>query len=551
MNNDDSIGNIAADMEHDTTAISVPAESNIGIDKCEHYLGGSELNHSLRLRRINQKSPEAFQELASELQAVAGRWVDQIQRQKFGFTRKYLSQVLPVRDSQHHHRILERLRTKCVGYSGAFFLWVDEGDHFHIVHDCPYSNGQCRCSIFKDEDLRFSVRSPLRTIRRAGELDRIDWYNVFLYFLVSKWPCNSQVWIGGRLQESTHHDQVVRWRRLQEESRKILARQDEGIRHNDSREQSAVQDGGDAVPTSSGITREKRSITQGGTSRKKSKFERISETVQTLLRDTYCIPADHIRDIYAHDPVSDCLYDPSAAKFVDAACTLFTQRVNHLTLRDFKELYDQCTPVFYCNGKDPFTYYHNRQYSANIIDKLLYHQCGGDEEAISMFLTNIVSWFNKDGLDGNPKCNALCVIGPPNSGKNYFFDMLSGIAFNVGHIGRVNNKTNNFALQECYGRRMIVGNEISMEDGALEDFKKLCEGTAFNIRVKFQGDKIFTKCPVLLISNYSLQITNHPHFEGIRSKTIRWNNASLLKESTLKPYPMCIFDILNKYNISY
>lgn len=89
----------------------------------------------------------------------------------------------------------------------------------------------------------------------------------------------------------------------------------------------------------------------------------------------------------------------------------------------------------------------------------------------SNFLSNLKLWFNKEGWNGH-------------SGKNYFFNAIISIACNVGHVGRV-NKTNQFTLQDAYNRKIVVGNEISMEDGAKEDFKKLCKGTAFNIREKY------------------------------------------------------------------
>lgn len=518
--------------------------------ECEHFSGGSEFNEPLRLRRIKERYPEDYKELKNQLAPVVGHYVGTVSRQKFETSKKYISQVLPVRDDFHRKRVIRRLRGELIGYPGKLFIWVDEGDHIHLIHDCPYSNGTCRCRILKGEDFRFPVRSPMRRLRSMQELDEIDWTNVFLYFILSKWPRQSQVWIGGRLQRETDYDQVVRWRGVQAKSREILAREDEGIGHHGGSEEPSVQDRGEPVRSGPSGTREKRSAEGGsGLPRKRGKFERISETVSTLLKKTFCIPAIHIRDVYAHDPVSDCLYDPTAQKFIEAACTLFTQRVNHLSFKEFKDMYDQGEPIFYANNKNPWEYYHDREYSKDIIKRLLQYQYSDDEEEIKRFLVNIRDWFNKKGWEGNIKCNALCVIGPPNSGKNYFFDMLGALAFNVGHIGRVNNKTNNFALQECYGKRMVIGNEISMEEGAFEDFKKLCEGTAFNIRVKFQGDKIFTKAPVLLISNQMLQITNHPHFENVRSKTIRWKNAPILVESKLKPYPLALYDVYSEYDI--
>lgn len=538
-------------MEPHSIGEETPGQLENSVQQCDHYTGGSEFNEPLYLRRIKERFPEDFKQLESELQGVVGRYMSAIDRQKFESTKKYISQVLPIRDNGHRIRILKRLREELLGYPGKFFLWTDEGDHIHLVHDCSYSNGTCRCRIFKSEDFRFPVRSPMRRLRSIQELDTIDWQNVLLYFIMSKWPRESQIWIGGRIQRPADHDQIVRWRSLQAKSREILARKEEGVGHNGGIEESDSSFDRDNIRPSPSCSREKRSSTEGNNvPRKKSKFERISQTVATLLNKTFCIPAHHIRDIYAHDPVSDCLYDPTAQKFVDSACQLFTQRCNHLTLEMFRDKYLNCTPVFYANSKDPFEYYHDREYSFDICKRLLEWQCGGDEENIKMFLVNIKYWFNKQGWDNNIKCNSIAVIGPPNSGKNYFFDMISSIAFNVGHIGRVNNKTNNFALQECYGKRMIVGNEISMEEGAMEDFKKLCEGTAFNIKVKFQGDKIFTKAPVLLIANQPLQITNHPHFENVRCKTIYWMNAPLLAESKKKPYPLCIFDLFDYYNIT-
>lgn len=128
--------------------------------------------------------------------------------------------------------------------------------------------------------------------------------------------------------------------------------------------------------------------------------------------------------------------------------------------------------------------------------------------------------------------------------------MLSAIAYNVGHIGRVCNKTNNFPFQDCFNRRLCIANEMSVEESAIEDMKKLCEGTAFNIRVKFQGDKIFTKAPVIIITNNHIGFLHRPEFMGIRVYKIKWYQAELLKHSNKKPYPLCLFKLYDYYNVS-
>lgn len=550
----DGTQNIIADltsiMEASSQGEEPPGQLDTTTGQCEHYNGGSEFNEPLRLRRIKERSEENYKQLEDKLEGVVGRYLRPILRQKFEASKKYISQVLPVRDDGHRRRVLQRLRNELIGYPGKLFIWTDEGDHIHFVHDCPYSNGTCRCRIFKGEDFRFPLRSPMRRLRSIEELDRISWTNVLLYFILSKWPCESQIWIGGRLQGPPSNDQIVRWRGVQAESREILGGEDQGTGHHSGGEESDVQNDRNFIRAGTGYTREKRSTgEEHSVARKKGKFERISETVAALLSSTYCIPAENIHSIYAHDKVAEMLFNPDNQKFVKSACELFTQRSNHLTFEQFREIYEHNKPVFYANNKDPFEYYHDRDYSANIIRRLLEWQLGGDEENIKMFLVNIREWFNKKGWNNNPKCNSISILGPPNSGKSYFFDMVAAIAFNVGHIGRVNNKTNTFALQEIPNRRMVVGNEVSMEEGAMEDFKKMCEGTAFNVKVKYKGDQIFTKTPVLLMANSSLQITNHPHFENVRNVTMRWSNAPFLAESEKKPYPICIFDLFDYYNI--
>lgn len=528
--------------------------------RCEHFGGGSEFDGSTRLRYIRRLYPEAYKELEVLRELVVGRYVREITRQCISSTRKYSSEVYVYRDAEQHKRMLQRLSEYAICYPGKIILWTDEGDHLHVVHDCPHSNGQCRCFFRKHEDFRRDVRAPMRRLRWISEMDELDWTNVFLYFIVQKRESNSQVWIGGRLQRSPNRDEIVRWGDMQAKSREILAREDSRVRRDSESQERYSEDGGESISAEFQTHGKKRSCDEevivsrrpGGKPLhvpKKTKFQRISETVHTLLNEYFALPANHIRDILVYSKEAELLFDPCAEKGYQAACDVFTRKFINLKLKDLQEIYTNALPVFYANNIDPWVYYHDRKTSLKYVMDLLKYQYNDDEEQIKKFLINVRDWFNLLGWEGNPKMNALCVIGPPNSGKNYFWDMFCALAYNVGHIGRVNNKTNQFALQECYGRRLVVGNEISMEEGAKEDFKKLCEGTAFNIRVKYQGDKIFTKAPVLLISNFELDICYDYHFKNVRLHTIRWNTCELLKESVKKPYPTCVFDLFEIYNI--
>ncbi|XP_046400709.1 uncharacterized protein LOC124166998 [Ischnura elegans] len=523
-------------------------------DQCSHFSGGSEFNTPLRLRHIQREFPEDYKLLDDKLQKVVGKYTRATLRQNFQTTRRYLSEVIPIRNVKQHRGLIQWFTQCGPDYPGGLFIWVDEGDHIHTIHDCPFSGGQCRCRFTQTENFRKPVRSPMRRCRYITELDEIDWQNVFVYFIMQKWESRSQVWIGGRLQGLPSDNESVLWGEVQAAARAILARENQRTRHNSEREQSDNEEDRHSVS--------KRS---GGPPPKRGKFERITETVQILLDKYACVPPTELKDIIDPDHVDYRLefHDPKNIKMYEAACHIAMLNVNRKTLLDFKLYYEGKTPIFYANDMNPFSYYHDRETSADYLNELLKFQCKGDEDKVIELLGNIKTWFNRLGWsmpvinsEGikeyqlNPKINCIAVIRPPNSGKNYFWDAIAAIAMNVGHIGRVNNKVNQFALQDCYNRRLVMGNEINMEEGAKEDFKKLCEGTAFNIRVKYQGDKIFKRTPACLISNYNLDICNDSHFNNVRLHTMRWSTAPMLAASKKKPYPLAIFDLFDLYNVS-
>lgn len=527
------------------------AELVTASERCEHYFGGAGYNDPLRLRYIERESPEDYQELGDILQGLVGNQVAALGRQNFGPTRRYLSNIVLIRSAEQHREVIRILRGQVLDHPGKFFIWTDEGDHVHIVHDCAYPSGQCRCRILQHEVIRGSLQKPLRRIKYATELDKTDWTNVLLYFGVSKWPSQSQVWIGGRLQRSPDYDQVVRWKYLQTRSREILERQAARAGSDGTEGQRNGQDYREPLLASNdGNGKKRRSTGEEGTlAGKRTKFERIKTAIHALLSKHYCLPSNHIKHICCDETEYDFMYDPRIEREYNNACDLFQHIHNKYSFKDFYDIYSKCQPVFYATSRDPFEYYHSREDSFRFVKDLIEFQFKGDEEQIRYFLTNVRDWFNKLGWECNPKMNSILIEGPANCGKNYFFDMVSSIAYNVGHIGRVCNKTNNFPLQDCFNRRLCIANEMSVEESAIEDMKKLCEGTAFNIRVKYQGDKIFTKAPVIIITNNYIDFLHRAEFLNVRTHKMVWRRAELLKDSDKKPYPMCLFDLYDHYNV--
>lgn len=501
---------------------------------------------SLQLRKINELFYEEYKKLDDKLQEVVGHYLRAIGRQSFAPTKKYVSDVISGIYQAHSNRIVRHLRSEGFRYPGRLLIWVQEEDHIHIAHDCPWSNGSCRCQLFNVPFIRQYLQRPLRKQRYIGDFDRIDYYNVILYFIVQKWTCPREIWIGGRLQRLPSDAEIVQWQDLCRESARILEREGEGIGYHGEEEFEDLRTGKRHDEDGPGAAKKARR--EAPTPGTKSRWGKFLQQTQSLLEKYLPIPAVALKDVLISLPGTEYLHDPKNVKHYETACSHFTQRLTEFSFQQFHMMYDENTPLFYANNVDPFVYYHNIPDSVRFLDQLLNYQIG-DVEHVREFLMHLRDWFNREGWNGNPKINAIAVIGPPNSGKNYFFDAFCALAYNVGHIGRVNNKTNTFALQECVNRRIIVGNEISMEEGAKEDFKKLCEGTALNVRVKYQADKIYSKTPVCLIANYDLDICSDPTFKNVRLVTFHWNTAPFLKESTLKPYPLAIYHLYNKYGV--
>lgn len=501
------------------------------------------------LRKIKESNEAVYKSMELQLDPLVGRYVRSVLRQNIAPTRRYLSDVIIVHGPEERRRVRGWLASNGSTFPGGLFLWVDEGNHFHVVHDCPYSNGQCRCRWRKEALIHRLIRRTLRKPKFISELRDYDWYNIFLYFCLSKWESRQEVWIGRILQRVPSSDEGLQWGRMCQEQERMVQGQGEGIGYHDQ------WDGPHHEESGSSVHGQLQHAKKTG-----SKFESFSETIRTLLQKLNSIPLTDVRNIIprSHPLYNVEFHNPLNEKYFQSACKLYQLEVNRYNLIDFYHLYNQGEPVFYANNLNPFVYYHTREESTEYLIRLLKFQYQDNTDRICALLNNIRTWFNRIGWSQqqhngewiiNPKINSVAINGPPNSGKNYFWDTIAAIAMNVGHIGRVSNKTNQFSLQETYNRRLVIGNELNMEDSAKDDFKKLCEGSAFNIRVKYQGDQIFTRTPVVFITNGVLEISYDHAFKDIRLVTIQWQSCPLLAESKKKPYPLALFDVFNHFNV--
>nr|QVW56823.1 MAG: nonstructural protein NS1 [Cecropis daurica ambidensovirus] len=236
------------------------------------------------------------------------------------------------------------------------------------------------------------------------------------------------------------------------------------------------------------------------------------------------------------------LSDPNNIKYIQASLDDFGKDLNELTLREIYNILTENTvkPIFIKSME-----YGTLEDSTNWINDLLEFQFDEEEELITQFLVSLV-----DVLDRRiPKCNGLSVIAPPSSGKNFFFDMIFALCLNYGQLGQA-NKHNVFAFQEAPNKRVLVWNEPNYESSLTDTIKMMMGGDPYTVRVKHNMDTHVARTPVIILSNVAVGFHNDLAFKD-RIVKFKWKAAPFLKNIDLKPYPMCFFNILNKYNISF
>lgn len=277
----------------------------------------------------------------------------------------------------------------------------------------------------------------------------------------------------------------------------------------------------------------------GKKSKTSGKYNTIKIQTKALLEKYYCSPVSAIRNIKEfRDNVM--LSDPKNRDYLQAAFDDFGKDINDMSLRQIYELLIDKDPIFIQS-----MVYGTLEDSMNVIDTLLKYQFNDDDEEITKFLIAIVDIVDKRIA----KLNCLCVISPPSAGKNFFFDMIFALCQNYGQLGCA-NKHNVFAFQEAPNKRILLWNEPNYESALTDTIKMMLGGDPYTVRVKNQLDAHVCRTPVIALSNRAVQFMYDLAFQD-RIVKFNWRVAPFLKDYNYKPYPMCFFEILNKYNIQF
>lgn len=117
-------------------------------------------------------------------------------------------------------------------------------------------------------------------------------------------------------------------------------------------------------------------------------------------------------------------------------------------------------------------------------------------------------------------------------------------------VGTINtlNKYNLFALQDLVDRRVGVGNDIQISSNELEYVKVFTGGNQATARVKYEGDCVVNRTPLVFMANYEIFDMADPAWKQ-RIYALHTTHIQELGYCKKLPYPLAIVGLWEKYGI--
>nr|QOD39597.1 NS1 [uncultured densovirus] len=416
-----------------------------------------------------------------------------------------------------------------------------EDTHIHVVHDCIFSNGTCRCDWFKKAK---TYGADLRRDRRAHRRDSCrsrtatDVQNLLLYYC-SKGRTTVYQKIRGQVERIPSEGYNISASRL-DGLPEVFREMEIEVPGTGAELQQWQPDIGDDEPdqgTSHAVPRRKK--------RRMGAQERIQlRTVEILETYPICPPEAIVKHrVWRDDP--DLRFKGVCDREIKAAICSFKDSLTTYSMTDYQEMYNKetCQPIFSAGFGNFETYYYNIENSVKIMDQLVQFQCGDDEDATLDFVTTVYNVLERK----IPKLNCVVIYSPPSAGKNYFFDAVKDYYLNCGHLCNA-NKFNSFPFQDAEGRRIVLWNEPNYSPDFLEPIKEILGGDSTSVNVKYQHDTPVYRTPVIVLTNNQVTFMGHNAFKD-RIRIFNWMAAPFLAAFDKKPNPLAVYHFFKKYNL--
>lgn len=415
--------------------------------------------------------------------------------------------------------------------------------HIHVYHICAFHQSHCRCHFLKGFDIK--KRDPRRTPFVRSQFGRDFWVNFLFYFLS---PPRQLVFfqVDGRnyIPFLTKAGIVGEWDSSNADGPSCVVEgsdlpckdlvwetgyRSQAIRQNHEHSQRTA----DAIDTGYSST--------PGINMQTDKFLQRKLTIQgdllTALETLLVVPVEsscHVKQWLQHPTLS--IFNASSPDYKNA-CSLYNRRLVAMTFNEIKQLHLQYpTGLFMARSAD---HYFNPTESLEHIETLLRHQYPNDQDFLE-FIQTLYDICERS----IPKLNSLYLVGPTNCGKSWFADMVTAFYLNVGHVKNF-VRGQNFPLNDCVCRRILLWNEPSIMPSAYESVKMLCGGDPCPCAVKYEGDGKIMRTPLLFTSNHTSFSSTEVWTTRVR--TYKWKTCPFLKNVHKYPHPFAYALLVDKY----
>lgn len=432
--------------------------------------------------------------------------------------------------------------------SNCNFKWViRHGNHYHVIHDCMFSNGQCRC---------FGIKLYSKSGRNkilAKDFTDAHWRHILEYHLQD-----------GREESIYEIDQtdqsglLDRFKNLRSKNNIPGAINEEGRSMEACECESQIFRERLTGQTDQTTDDELSGIDGSEPRRPRKRGRRSAQNEEAKKIDDYflkiCASPITDGDRTKYWVNSEYEYINDLHKVIKNVKNTIRLKFSHMTLNDYINFYQQkidnnITPLFAAISHETFNdYYFTEKQSQNKVMQLLIFQLAPGSLDSDFYIENdnwmatVFLWL-KDFLlfldKRSGKNNCYYFLSSSCSGKTFFMDMIKDYFLNTGNMSNW-NRYSQFPLQMCADKRVIFWNEPNCEPSAFEDLKKVLGGEFFSANIKNKDHCEIKRTPIIITGNPPYIFPKEEAF-AVRIKNLTWNTAPFLKDNgsmKLHPYTL-------------